>query len=302
MPLTTHDLHRSPLLRISCVCCTPQGKDCGALEHTSCNSLAFPLKGVFVKHHQGGPEVVAAAGQALFFNAGEEYRVSHPAGGGDDCLALELAPAVLDDVLAAVDPAAADRGGKPFGSTHAALPPGLALQRSLLWQCLRGPADALEADGRALELFGAALRQARPQARSGVDRRPQARRRRREQVQATAVALAAQPAAAWTLERLARRVHASPFHLARCFRQELGEPVHQYLLRARLALALEAVLDSREELTAVALRLGFATPSHFTAAFGKAYGLTPSALRRQRGAGTVRKLRKISTAAGGGAH
>lgn len=300
MPLTRHVLHQSPLLNISCVCCRPDGKGCGAEEHAAADTLALPLNGVFVKHHGGGAEVVAASGQGLFFNSGEPYQVSHPAGGGDDCLALELAPALQRELLERYDAEAAQRQRNPFGATHAALPASLMLQRQLLWRALRGGAvDALEIEERALQLFGAVLGSSRPLGRSGVDGRPRARRRRAEQARAAAVALAARPEDSWSLDALSRRVHSSPFHLARSFRGELGEPVHQYLLRMRLGRALEAVLDSGEALTEIALRLGFATPSHFTAVFRKSYGLTPSALRRQATAPAVRELRKISTAPGG---
>jgi AraC-like DNA-binding protein len=299
MALTTHTLHTGTLLKVHCVCCRPHDGACGGEEHSLVDGLALPLNGVFVKHHGHGAEVVAHAGQALFFNAREGYRVSHPAGGGDDSLVLEPAAETLRELLRSRDAAAAERDGNPFAATHAPLPGAMALQRGLLWQGLRsGAAGVLEIETRALELFAAVLGAARPQGRSALDRRPQARRRRREQARATAVTLAARPEAGWSLDALSQRVHASPFHLARSFAEELGEPVHQYLLRARLARALDAALDSDEPFTATALRLGFATPSHFTAAFRRFYGITPSALRRQAGGAAARQLRKISTAPG----
>lgn len=297
MSLTHHPMHQGRLLHIGCACCRPQDKACGELEQAAADTLAMPLRGVFVKHHEGGPEVVASAGQALFFNAGETYRVSHPAGGSDDCLTLQLAPGALRELLRNFDAAAAERGERPFGATHAALPAAATLQRQLLWQGLRdGSADLLEIETRALELFGTALGCARPLAPRDADRRPQARRRRREQARSAAVTLAAQPDAGWSLDQLSQRVHASPFHLARSFREELGESIHQYLLRARLARALEAVLDSAEDFTVIALALGFSTPSHFTAAFRKAYGCTPSEVRRKARPEQARQLRRISTA------
>jgi AraC-like DNA-binding protein len=289
MSLTRHTLHQGPLLHIGCACCRPQDKACGAEEQAAGDTLGLPLNGVFVKHHGGGADVVAASGQGLFFNAGEPYRVSHPAGGSDDCLTLELAPAVQRELLGRYDAAAAERERKPFGATHAALPAELMLQRQLLWRALRSGVPAVEIEERALELFGRVLGASRPLGRSSVDGRPQARRRRAEQARAAAVALAAQPEQDWSLDALSQRVHSSPFHLARSFRGELGEPVHQYLLRMRLNRALEAVLDSGEPLTDLALRLGFATPSHFSAAFRRHYGQTPTALRQTR---------KISTAQG----
>ncbi|HEX7731111.1 MAG TPA: hypothetical protein VF415_00565, partial [Rhodanobacter sp.] len=155
MSLSHHPLHQGTLLRIACVCCQPDHAGCGGLEHTLEDSLAFPLRGVFLKHHESGAEVVAHAGQALFFNAGEGYRVSHPAG-GDDCLTLQAAAPVLHELLACFDAPAAERERHPFGSTHVALPAAVTLQRGLLWHALRhGGAGTLEIEARALDLFAA---------------------------------------------------------------------------------------------------------------------------------------------------
>jgi AraC-like DNA-binding protein len=280
MALTTHTLHQGALLKIHCVCCRPHDTACGAAEHTGVDQLALPLRGVFLKHHAGGPEVVAATGQALFFNKNEEYRVSHPAGGEDDCLVFQPAPALLDELLERFDPAALDADRKRFRATHSALPAAAMLERSWLWRGLRAGADTLEIEERALQVFGAALA-GMPVRQPVEDRRPLARRRRQEQVRAAALALAAQPEESWSLQALAQRVHASPFHLARSFKREQGETIHQYLLRARLARGLELALETDGPLTAIALRLGFATPSHFTAAFRRLYGSTPTGLRRR---------------------
>lgn len=297
MSLTHHPLHDSPLLQVACVCCRPQDNRCGEEEQAPVSTLAFPLRGVFVKHHADGSEVVAHHGQALFFGAGQSYRVSHPADGGDDCLSLRPSAAMLDELLRRLHPAAADRDGQPFDATHLALPPALALQRGLLWRRLRdGDALALEIETRGLELFAATLagsRSAVPKAQAT----PRASRRLHEQVRAIAILLSTQPEPGWTLDRLAGRVHASPFHLARGFHRLAGEPMHRFLLRARLLRALDAVLDSDSELTAIALTLGFSTPSHFAAAFRRSYGIAPSALRRQARGKQVRELRRISTAA-----
>lgn len=301
MSLHYQALHEGHLLQIGCVCCRPANAACSELEHARASTVAFPLRGVFVKHHAHGPEVVAHLGQAIFFNADEAYRVSHPAGDGDDCLVLRAKDAVLRDMLYAHDPRHAERTNHPFRVTHAPLAASMALQRSLLWQGLRKrEASTLEVETRGLSLLSGLLAQVSAiayacdaSARSGVARR-------REQAQAVAVLLAQQPERDWALDELAQRVHASPFHLARCFRATLGEPIHRYQLRVRLALALEHVLDSSTALTTLAMELGFATPSHFTAAFGRAYGITPSALRKQTRVAQARELRKILTVGAAG--
>jgi len=72
-----------------------------------------------------------------------------------------------------------------------------------------------------------------------------------------------------------------------------------YLLRARLASALDAVLDSSAELAGIAMETGFSSHSHLTARFRTAFDITPSALRRAASAGRVREMRMIMTALAG---
>jgi AraC-like DNA-binding protein len=295
MGLSSRLLHADSIVHARHVRCRPHGHVCGAPEATRTDSIAFPLQGIFVKHLDDGRKVVAHAGQALFFNAGESYRVSHPRG-GDDCLVLQLSQPLLRELLHAHDPRAAERASAPFRASHALLPASALLRQRLLWHGLREPRAALEIDERALELIADALSATPAQATRRSHMRPATQRRRREQVRATTVLLASDPAQSWTLDSLARHVHGSPFHLARAFRGEQGSSIHQYLLHLRLAHALGAVLDSNASLTTIALEAGFATPSHFTAAFRSRYGSTPSDLRRNVHAATARELRRISTA------
>jgi AraC-like DNA-binding protein len=67
-------------------------------------------------------------------------------------------------------------------------------------------------------------------------------------------------------------------YLTQLFQQIEGIPLYRYQLRLRLARALDR-LDRTDDLTALALELGFSSHSHFTAAFRRTYGASPSALR-----------------------
>lgn len=262
MSLHRRTVHRSEMLAVHLVHCRPDDPACGPEECAPVNSVAFPIRGVFLKHHSRRQRVVADGCHALFFRAGEPFRVSHPAGSGDDCLTIEPSQQTLHEVL----------GAQAFAHTHMLLDAqSLRASRVL---CHRLPAaSALEIEEQALELLAgaAAAAPALPAAA-----------RQRDMVEATQIALASQPEAAWSLRELARRVHSSPFHLARSFRRLAGMPLHRYHLRARLACALRYVLDSRLELTDIGLRLGFSSHSHFTAAFRHTFGATPSALRKER--------------------
>ena len=84
-----------------------------------------------------------------------------------------------------------------------------------------------------------------------------------------------------TLDDIARSVHCSAFHLGRIFRRQTGLSIHQYRHRLRLYAALDRIHAGADDLTGLALDLGFSSHSHFTDAFCRAFGLPPSVCRQQ---------------------
>jgi AraC family transcriptional regulator len=278
MSITRTSVFQSSLLHVRHVRCRPDSSGQGDLQEASGNLLALPLSGVFAKHDGPRRSVVANASHALFFRAGDLYRLSFPGSIGDDCLTFEFSP----------------HAGQPPFAGHGLLPAGSILQRALLWRQLRsGPCDPMLVEETAVQLLGAAAGAASP-ARARM--RPGTAARRARQVESVKEALATRPCEAWTLEDLARFASASPFHLARVFREEVGVPIHRYLTRARLAASLEPLLDTDAGLSTIALDSGFASHSHFTASFRAAFGITPAAVRREAAARSLPQLRKIVTA------
>jgi AraC-like DNA-binding protein len=81
-----------------------------------------------------------------------------------------------------------------------------------------------------------------------------------------------------TLSALARELGTSPYHLARSFRRATGLSIHQYRMQLRVRTAF---LRLREDidLCSLGLELGFATHSHFTDSFKRAFGLPPRTVR-----------------------
>jgi AraC family transcriptional regulator len=73
-------------------------------------------------------------------------------------------------------------------------------------------------------------------------------------------------------------VGASPVYLTQVFRDLEGVPLYRYPGQLRLAQALARIPDA-DDLGALALELGFASHSQFTARFRAAYGVTPAQLR-----------------------
>lgn len=84
-----------------------------------------------------------------------------------------------------------------------------------------------------------------------------------------------------SLHALARQVDLSVHQLLIAFRAAFGTTPAQYLIDQRLRRAAWYLLHTRWDVTAIALRTGFASHSHLTSALSRRYGLPPRSLRRR---------------------
>jgi AraC family transcriptional regulator len=94
----------------------------------------------------------------------------------------------------------------------------------------------------------------------------------------------ADPAAHHSLWRLSSEVSMSPFQFARVFRELVGIPPHQYLIRLRLSRARD-LLQSGMAVTDVCYAVGFNNLSHFVRSFHRAFGVAPSRLKKSAATG-----------------
>ena len=83
------------------------------------------------------------------------------------------------------------------------------------------------------------------------------------------------------LRELAALAGVSARHFERAFRQSTGSSPHAYVMDRRL-LRARSLLINRSELPIeqIALRLGFSSSSHFSSAFRRRTGLTPTDFRK----------------------
>ena len=82
-----------------------------------------------------------------------------------------------------------------------------------------------------------------------------------------------------TVTGIAAEIGVTPIHLTQAFKRSEGIPLYRYQTQLRLSQALRELPD-REDITDLALELGYSSHSHFTAAFRSALGVTPSDYRR----------------------
>ncbi len=86
-------------------------------------------------------------------------------------------------------------------------------------------------------------------------------------------------AAEFTLNSLSRQVGLNMFKLKYGFKFLFGQPVFQYLKESRLKYAAQQISTGTKPIAQIAYDAGFATPSHFSDAFKKYYGVPPLKFR-----------------------
>jgi AraC family transcriptional regulator len=243
----------------------PNFRDSGPTRHYL---VVFPRTGTWIQH-AGAAMFPSDANNVTFYNQHQEYirRAISPV--GDHCDYYAIDPHLLRQIVSEWDPAAADEERRIMRFSHGPSDARSYLtQRSVYEHVRREPnPDPLFVEESMCRVLERVFRMAYAAVRRGGERHRELIARRFN--------------ARMTLSELAAAVGASPFHLCRAFRAETGLTIHACRNQLRLRASLDRVLDPAADLTEVALDLGFCSHSHFTAAFRRLYGLTPSAARKR---------------------
>lgn len=287
MSLESDTLYQSEILSLTDVRCRPHDSCPGGEEAAATNEIVFPRRGCFVRH-VGRRRMVADANTVLFFRKDEGYHVSHPVSGGDDCTCLSFAPDVLADAFGTFDPSVADGPDDPFRGTRTLSGTDVLVTLHHLrraagqLRCSAVGSSTLVVEEAAIRLLERLARvAAQSMARTNGPTRAATTHAHRELVETARILLSECLGGTLTLPGIARRVHSSPFHLARIFRRMTGLSLHRYLTRLRLRAAIERLAEGESDLTALALDLGFASHSHFSDVFRREFRLTPRAFRHR---------------------
>lgn len=280
----------TPLLHAVDVRCTAPRSGWGEEEAGRWPRLVLPRDGMF--HWQArGKTHLAEAGCLLHFEPDQPYRFGHPVDGGDDCTLIAFTHELWEE---AVD-------GRPL-RLCARLSPAAQYQGALFYRVAsRHTRNALALEELGLRLAGALIDvlAERPQraARVPGSRAVAGHRRLAE---AAMACVAASYRAHHGLDAIARQVCSSPYHLARVFHEQTGITLHRYRGRLRLAAALTCLGEGCSDLADLALRLGYASHSHFSDAFRAAFGCSPSAARDSLTRAPLAQMRRILEAQDGG--
>jgi len=228
--------------------------------------IGFPRAGSYVVHSPAGRLTIDALSVELY-NRGAPFRTSHPEPGTDRGVALLVRDDALLEAVARHDPTAADRPETPFASPRIRSTPRAALAlRRLVRAAETDGSDGTRFEEGVLRVLDVLFRPAGAVLR---------RERRRLDVEAVRLHLAARFASQLRLADVAAAFGVSPFHLCRAFREETGTTLHRHVTELRLSAALERLAEGAP-LAAIAADVGFSSHAHLTTAFTRHFGTPPS--------------------------
>jgi len=239
--------------------------------------IVFPRDAAWIQH-EGGRRFVADPSIATFYNQGQVYRRWSIGRRPDRCDWLAFPASIVRDAVRTCSRADAEHPERPFRFGSAPLDArAYAAQREMfdtLIEQPRGTSTAVEE--RALAFLEHLVRRAYGAERTAA----RTSDRTRQGVEAVRELIARHPEDRASLADLADAVGLSPFHLCREFRVVTGTTITAFRTELRLRASLERVAAG-EDLTTLALSLGFFSHSHFTQAFRRLFGVTPSGMRKR---------------------
>ncbi|MGC1470238.1 MAG: AraC family transcriptional regulator [Sphingorhabdus sp.] len=276
-PVSYHLLHRSQLARVEDLATKVRTRGRGVAAFAARRHIVLPYRGSF-QWHVGGWDVVADPTQVLFVESGEEYHISHPVS-GDASLVLWPEESMLDEMMHSRISGSSCASQFQRRSRLASFETKLLAHqvRQAAWQ----GADPLALDELTIDLLGALTSDANrcrtyqiaPHAKINLAR----------------VYLQQYHGDPISLSEVANAVGLSAVYLTQAFTRMVGTSMYRYLVRIRLAEALNRI-PKCDDLTDLAMDLGFSSHSHFSATFRGAFGTSPSVIRNR-----FRKLPELAT-------
>ena len=237
--------------------------------------LVLPYFGLF-SYSIGRQSWSIDPSKILLVRPGWEYADGQPVKGlGHACLLLNPAGSIVEEILGSRLSVAA--GAAAFGAARSS--PNLWLLTQYFLAQTNEGLTALQADEWMIMVLELATNQPR------TSDRPSARVVARAKEFLHEYGFERVP-----LERIARAVGVTPVYLSNEFARSEGVPLYQYQLYLRLIRSLQILRDC-DDITQLALELGFSSHSHFSATFRQTFGLSPSRYRSN-----TRSRRSLATA------
>jgi AraC-like DNA-binding protein len=241
--------------------------------------VVFPSRSVLIEQ-AGHDPILADANHVVLYDPGLTYHRELVSPDGDVATYLVASEALVRALLRE-----GGDGMPRFGRPELAIAPEPLLQLQILVAGLvRGSVEPLEAEEIALEILDGILGAGgatESRVTGAAPARQRTRTEHRRLVLDTRRLLAERFAESLSLSQIGRLVGASPYHLARLFREATGQSLNEYREQIRLRRALEQLTAAgrRSGMAVLAAQLGFGSHAYFDTRFRRTFGRTPAEVR-----------------------
>lgn len=232
--------------------------------------VVLPYLGLFA-YRVGSQSWLIDTNKTLFISPGWEYRDEHPVPDvGHGAILINPSRDTLDEVCGSSGP----KSHHAFLAASLPSTPRLSLLTHSLLCAEPAEGDCLAKDEWIVHALNEAINghSGEPAPHSRVPSKAVARAKE---------VLHARNGERLSLQEIAEDAGVSPVYLTQEFTRREGTPLYQYQLRLRLSRAL-LELPHCEDITGLALDLGFSSHSHFGSVFRKVFGMTPSEYRASK--------------------
>jgi AraC-like DNA-binding protein len=273
-PHPSAKLFESPLVQVGhfrCPTSHPLFSDSGP---TKIHCFVFPREACWIQH-EGGDAFVADATTVPLYNPGHPYRRRPISEEGDRTDWFGVSEPLLREMLTDRQTRNCEHESRLFRSDYAtASSESFFRQRRVFQHVSVGEdSDTLFVEESVIAVLDHVLATLYP------NKDEPERRQHRDLAEATKALLAERYVEPTGISALATTVGASVYHLCRVFRRHSGRTIHRYRTELRLRRSLELLSDSGEDILSIAVALGYSGHSHYTSAFHRCFGMTPSEYR-----------------------
>ncbi|MBC9931558.1 helix-turn-helix domain-containing protein [Chitinophaga qingshengii] len=271
-------IYQSPICEVHNFLCQCQDCNVSAREHHDKFSIAFIRQGNFI-YKVFRNDLDAFHGLFLISKPGYEHRVGHVHDMPDQCTIFSFPAANTEHLEAQGEELAWFLKNPDLHALLIKATPEMEYLHHRIFNLLQQPHfPRLCAEQLMLELFSLVLSGGQQKMITPLTDRQ--KRHHLPLISTVKTFISENISEDISLPQLADISHLSPFHFNRLFKQMTGITPYNYLLQVRLKEAHLQLRHSRQSITHVAFETGFNSLEHFSAAYKKQYGLSPSQSRR----------------------
>jgi AraC-like DNA-binding protein len=245
----------------------------------ACARLVFHRSSVRLRTGPGRTEIATPL-HVSFHDVGEPLAREALGEEGSDCDWIAIAPDFLRMLRTLrFDKAAAATRANPVPRPLCEITPEIFLARYRLFAAASRPFGALnsrEIDAAVEQLLVRIVEHAAARERFQRDQPHRSRSRRAQLIDDAKTILACEYQTDLTAGELALRLHCSSAYLSRTFHATTGFKLVDYRHELRLRKGACLIEQANAEIGEIAVRVGFASHSHFSSAFHRRFGITPS--------------------------